>query len=345
VDFSKHVQESIAELARLTFVLVLLFVSVGAVSANDSQIVDQERVNGAELNVISPFSDTRIVAAGSDAGVSGTLQSQQIIATLSEAVENLSRQLSRKDQQIEFLERQINEFERHIGGDQATESPTFLSIQPESSSETEHLLVNELAVKQSITLWQWALLCFLALCSLAYLMRIRLYTSVKAQTLFGSSDHVEFNSAAEQRPTEGTITRFVARATADQGILEGGLCQNLTEKDSPAVNGSLADDAGHALRTEASVVIEDPDDLSFDQRFELLLSEKDFAFARELLDFTRYNEINDERYHCERLRLFEKMQDEDGFYAYYYGIESKIPTFPEHLQTQISQLVVMLAQR
>ncbi len=88
--------------------------------------------------------------------------------------------------------------------------------------------------------------------------------------------------------------------------------------------------------------IED-DDVSFEERFEKLLNEKDFNFARELLDFARYNEINDDRYHCERLRLCEKMKDEDAFYEYYYEIENKISSFPQNLQTQISQLVVQLA--
>lgn len=85
------------------------------------------------------------------------------------------------------------------------------------------------------------------------------------------------------------------------------------------------------------------DDISFEERFEQLLDEKDFDFARELLDFARYNEINDDRYHCERLRLCEKMKDEDAFYEYYYEIENKISSFPQNLQTQISQLVVQLA--
>jgi len=89
----------------------------------------------------------------------------------------------------------------------------------------------------------------------------------------------------------------------------------------------------------------DVDDISFEERFETLLIEKDFDFARELLDFARYNEINDERYHCERLRLCEKMRDEDAFYEYYYEIESKISDFPQNLQTQISQLVVQLAHQ
>ena len=86
------------------------------------------------------------------------------------------------------------------------------------------------------------------------------------------------------------------------------------------------------------------EDLTFDERFSRLIEEKDFSFARELLDFARYNEINDDRYHCERLRLFKAMGNEDGFYEYYYEIESKIPSFPPKLQTEISQFVVQLAQ-
>ena len=84
--------------------------------------------------------------------------------------------------------------------------------------------------------------------------------------------------------------------------------------------------------------------LTFDERFSSLIEEKDYSFARELLDFARYNEINDDRYHCERLRLLKAMDDEEGFYEYYYEIESKIPEFPPKLQTEISQFVVQLAQ-
>jgi FimV-like protein len=88
---------------------------------------------------------------------------------------------------------------------------------------------------------------------------------------------------------------------------------------------------------------ENDEALTFEQRFDSLLQERDFDFARELLDFARYNEINDERYHFERLRMLEKMGDDDAFYEYYYFIEDEIPNFPQQLQTQISQLVVQIA--
>ncbi len=85
-------------------------------------------------------------------------------------------------------------------------------------------------------------------------------------------------------------------------------------------------------------------DMDFGDRFESLLEQKDFDFARELLDFARHNEIDEDRYHCERLVLFHAMKDEEGFYDYYYEIESKVGSFNQELQTRISQLVVELAQ-
>jgi len=110
----------------------------------------------------------------------------------------------------------------------------------------------------------------------------------------------------------------------------------------------MAEDEDELLDFETAglnieVTHDDEADLSFDERFNQLLKDKDFDFARELLDFARYNEIDDDRYHCERLRLCERVKDEDAFYEYYYEIESKIPSFSQELQTQISQLVVELA--
>lgn len=83
--------------------------------------------------------------------------------------------------------------------------------------------------------------------------------------------------------------------------------------------------------------------LGFDKRFELLLQEKDYDFALELLNFARYNEINDERYHFERLRMLVKIGNEDGFYKYYYSIEDDISGLSHDFQTKISQLVVKMA--
>ncbi len=126
----------------------------------------------------------------------------------------------------------------------------------------------------------------------------------------------------------------------------------VADGDSETAGKNGADD-GSYVANEVLIIEEESfisteeveeEDLTFDDRFGNLLAEKDFDFARELLDFARYNEINDDRYHCERLRLLKSMEDEDGFYEYYYQIESKIPDFPANLQTEISQFVVQLAQ-
>lgn len=118
------------------------------------------------------------------------------------------------------------------------------------------------------------------------------------------------------------------------GLPSGALDGNYDESEIDKTIDFLADEISAR---------ENDDDLTFEQRFDRLLAEKDYDFARELLDFARYNEINDERYHYERLRMLEHIGDEDGFYEYYYSIEDKITEFRSNIQTQISQLVVQMA--
>jgi len=219
------------------------------------------------------------------------------------------------------------------------------------------VLANEYSSPQATPIWQWLLLGFFALSVLAYFLRSRLSALFQSLNLFGSNDQVEFGSVAtdtsvREIPEEPKLAAYPDAQRSTQGKDYSLL--NAVEKsmEDPTVLGGisyldLADDGSYEeneiLDFETKEMSEDLEDLSFDERFERLLAEKDFDFARELLDFARHNEINDERYHCERLRLLEKMKDEDGFYEYYYEIESKIPTFPQNLQTQISQLVVQLA--
>ena len=93
------------------------------------------------------------------------------------------------------------------------------------------------------------------------------------------------------------------------------------------------------------VETDDIQDMGFHERFSQLLEQKDYDFARELLDFARHNEIDEQNYHCERLVLLHAMKDEEGFYDYYYEIESKVTEFNPDIQTKISKLVVELAQK
>jgi len=339
----------------------------------------------------SPFQVTGIDSAGKSVGGNEDAQSQQIIASLTETVGNLSQQLFRKDQKIEFLEQQVSELKSFIGNDATNieesiepaavlEGAPSLAVTSSSDTATQELvdetvvetspvelappsdaggtvLANEYSSSQAIPIWQWLLLGFFALSVLAYFLRSRLSSLFQSLNLFGSNDQVEFGSVAtdtsvREIPEEPKLAAYPDAQRSTQGKDYSLL--NAVEKsmEDPTVLGGisyldLADDGSYEeneiLDFETKEMSEDLEDLSFDERFERLLAEKDFDFARELLDFARHNEINDERYHCERLRLLEKMKDEDGFYEYYYEIESKIPTFPQNLQTQISQLVVQLA--
>jgi len=133
-----------------------------------------------------------------------------------------------------------------------------------------------------------------------------------------------------------THSSYVELVTEDENIEPA-----FTDADLDSENTI---DAGSELGDKLEIIDDDQQDLGFNERFALLLEQKDFEFARELLDFARHNEIDEQRYHCERLALLHAMQDEEGFYEYYYEIESKIPDFDQNLQTRISQLVVKLAQ-
>jgi len=157
---------------------------------------------------------------------------------------------------------------------------------------------------------------------------------------------IEIGEAAEpiERPTE----RPIERHRDIPSVVKESLGSSDALSSMPYLGMAEDEEDQAALEFEIETPEQDldkveNDEVSFDERFEQLLTDKDFDFALELLDFARYNEINDDRYHCERLRLCEKMKDEDAFYEYYYEIESKISSFPQNLQTQISQLVVQLA--
>jgi len=230
------------------------------------------------------------------------------------------------------------------------------------------------------SVWQWLLLGLVLIGVLIFLIRDRVFSLVRSLNLFGSNEHVDLRSEMLKEDTEldlDSIDDFnlddkasiVSKSEISDVESELHNHDDVTESVSDmsilrAVEESLADpetlstmsyldiaddeDAEELLdfeieKLETELKSTNDADLSFDERFEQLLSDKDFNFARELLDFARYNEIDDDRYHCERLRIYEKMKDEDAFYEYYYEIESKIPTFSQSLQTQISQLVVQLA--
>jgi len=234
------------------------------------------------------------------------------------------------------------------------------SVQTQPSSGFSGFINTVTAKITAAPVWQLALLCLLVLSLLAFFIRGRLAALFRALNLFGPKEDVELNSVvivedlyntkAKPKPYhEPKLESDEITVAKDYSVMTAA--QNTTS-DEELLDGisylDIDDDgtfeANEILEIETEEADAGLEDLSFEERFERLLAENDFDFARELLDFARHNEINDERYHCERLRLLGKMKDEDGFYEYYYEIESQIPTFPQNLQTKISQLVVELAR-
>lgn len=295
--------------------------------------------------------------------------SQQIISSLADTVNNLSEELVRKDKRIEFLEDQVSELKTFIedSGEPAETAATIENSNPVAnpspvSAESEvpaQKSPSDIAARLlNRPWWHWVLLGVVALFLLGLLLRARLATLMRSLNLFGSNDSVAFSVPEVKNAVGESVTPVIAPARPrpektkpDYSVMKA---VEKTDADEDEVEGisylELDDDVSFSDDDELELVSvdefdeDDPGELTFDERFERLLEDKDYDFARELLDFARYNEINDERYHCERLRLLKTMDDEDGFYEYYYEIEAKIPDFPSELQTQISEFVVQLAQ-
>ena len=83
----------------------------------------------------------------------------------------------------------------------------------------------------------------------------------------------------------------------------------------------------------------------FDDRLDRLLEERDYDFARSLLDSARNSEISDDRYHFERLRLFFAMDDAGGFQQYYDKIRPNLEDFDKDVVAGIEGLVTSIKQK
>ena len=237
--------------------------------------------------------------------------------------------------------------------------------------------------KQNYNLWLLIVGLVASVLLTLFLLRKRLASLFKSLHIGDGNDHLDFDHANEPiinagRSQQSDSPRDYSTIQAVQRNLDGNeLAEGISYIDladdketseeeldlgpekvavsSQPVSDDIEYDDGSYEANEILAIDEeaseleafaevDDEDLTFDERFTRLIEEKDYSFARELLDFARYNEINDDRYHCERLRLLKAMGNEDGFYEYYYEIEAKIPEFPPKLQTEISQFVVQLAQ-
>jgi len=214
---------------------------------------------------------------------------------------------------------------------------------------------NELNMASGTTFkLQWVMLALVCLGLIGILLKPRFATSAKGRSVSRVNDNVAFEAHAQELPEISAVLDargllsgdVVTQGHAHQSLVENGV----TTGSGDSFDVTYLDDIEQNLDDSMELVSVDEvdgkrnDNMTFDERFTRLIEEQDYVFARELLDFARYNEVEDEQYHCERLTLFSAMQDQDGFHDYYNEIAEKIPGFPVALQTKIAQLVVLMAQ-
>ena len=276
----------------------------------------------------------------------------------------------RKDKRIEFLEERVATLESVIALNSDVQSQLTDIIQENDKSGQQLELVQEsLATNNSsdpeiantqTSRWVVWLLPILGLLLVAFLAKNKLLKITKNLNLFGANDQIEFDDDIHQTKISEPITKKESRdfsvmsSSRNKDNEEGEI--DVTEEEVSFISFNDSDSSEEAnpkkqpqkelTQNESLISIPEDQDtvMDFQTRFSRLLEEKDFDFAKELLDFARHNEINEERYHCERLRLYQVKGNEDQFYEYYYKIESKIPMFSLEMQNRISELVVEIGQ-
>ena len=318
-----------------------------------------------------------------EAGGSGSIdgKSQEIIASLAESVGNLTQEIIKKDQKIAFLEEKVEALEKYaqVSAAELANAPQELLTLPESATavastvnrtnvETQPQLNSSInttpvQVEQSSYEFKWwhgILLLLLLLLVVSYIFRDRLMALVKSLHLFGEESEIEFDPSEYEKDDE-EFERAVLDAvdpdlTAENNPQGNGLSQKsildaiktAVQVDDPLSPQTLLDLDGEYSYTEAFPDIEleraDEVNLSFVERYNVALKKQDFGFALQLLNMARDNEIDQATYHYYRLNMYEAMHNEDAFYDYFCEIENEISSFPNEMQTKISQLVLQMAQ-
>ena len=322
------------------------------------QSITESATEEVEAPAFQLTSVDQLPVGSSTSGSGDDPRSQEIIGALADTVNNMSEELLNKDKRIRYLEGQVEELQALIRAGEvpisAEPAAQQLIAAPEAVSGPVAVDSETVTTKSASSWWQWLALALFATVALIWALKSRLAGLLQSLNLFGSNDSVAFEELEEKLDKAVSMSDYKSLIPPKPVKEEANYAElSALEKSQDAMPGMegisfMELDESESYDEEDTIelvsVDEDDTDLSFDERFERLLEEQDYEFARELLDFARYNEINDDRYHCERLRLLKAMHDEDGFYEYYYEIEAKIPKFPAKLQTAISQLVVQLAQ-
>ena len=255
------------------------------------------------------------------------------------------------------------------------------SFASEVSSDTVVAVRNDVESQGWLQRWWLILLGALALiCALFFVFRERLLALYDSLNLFGSSRGLEFEQSHIEYDEDGQSFELERNDQTNQPIVDAfnmgsqGMdlgkgvsfsdfkgyidlesADNQEKTEIHDFDNEMYEDLEEdqeeefeelesemPLEYESGVESDVETDLSFSKQFNKLLESKNYEQARELLDGARYNEIEEGVYHCERLQILYNKKNVDGFYNYFYSIESKIQSFDKSSQTRISQMLVSL---
>ncbi len=292
--------------------------------------------------------DSRVGSDGELESVTA-MQSQEIIASLSETITELGEQLGRKDRQIEVLEEQIAELQTYLSGVSIqapdADGERASSISPSVTNGTVEANTEDSIDFDSRYIWSIVLVILALL--VGFLLRARLYQIWESLNFTGSRDRVVFKPSTSVGGEDTLMPMSAEYEVPDEmdfsersedSFLESSLFDDSESPSQIVFEESASDEVGNG-----DAVPEE--ELDFGSRFTQLLADGQFEFARQLLDISNGQGVDQAEYHYYRLKLLAVVNDEESFYDYYYAIEDEIHEFSSVVQTKISKLVVQLAKK
>lgn len=315
-------------------------VSSSDVTENTSEPTTTEKTvseTEQENNNSSAFSisgDSDALTTIDEEPVFAPSQSQEIIKSLSDTVSRLTEELITKDQQIAFLKNQIETL-KEIALTPVAEETQIPAEAPITIETTE---TNTPTFQNKQSLWPWLITAISLLLLLAMLLRNKVKKLVTDLNLFNQADKsLNFNLSGSARPKHLRKIYFKAKKRRKKKVTE--------KKAKTHVATHENEDDYIDFEFDNAQSIQVVDNVDFDDNFEQTLKDNDFVFAKNLIEFSRSTDLNDEQYHLAQLRLSHAQNDEDGFYKYYSSIESQIPSFSLVTRNKIDQLVVDLNEK
>ena len=340
--------------ACLMLSVVLCSTTIGAISVGAAEVA---QLNGDQAKR-SVFKQTTNI--GGQNSIASNTESNKLIASLTVTVDNLTQKLIQKDQQIEFLQIRNGVLEA------LQQSPVETGIVEDRLAEVE--LSTGLASSESAPVawrnnfWLWGLLA----AGLAFLARHRFQAIYQHPNVFSNQGETRF-SLAELDVEKNSRNEFVnnndysnlsaVHTDMKEYEVEGVTLLELDEEQELEFDSKGTTEVEKVSGDNISDYVIVPNVQvtrggggmvgmhSWKRRIDKLLKEREFHQARTILEAARHNEIDDDRYNYERLRLYIKMGEQAEFYKYYYEIEDKIIHFDKPLRDGIGKMIGSLAQK